>query len=326
MAETTTLFLSCEYGSTDPILSKGSSDMTVHDNLVLVTGATGKQGGATARALLARNVPVRILVRDPAAAGARELAALGAQVAVGDFDAPATLTAAVAGTRGVFLVPPAAFGPDGWDVDLEATRGAAVIDAARHAGTDHIVFTGVASFDNETSWGSSGKRQIEQALADSGMRYTVLRPVRFMENYLAQGMPLDGFVDGVNVHLFPADRPAQMIAVDDIAAVAALAFADPGRFSGRTLELAGDAVAPTAAAELISRATGYPVRYREITEAEADALGEQIGNTWRLAHQGHGWHADIEQIRSIHPGLQSLETWLAGTGAAVLKSRFAAGG
>ncbi|MGW5519174.1 NmrA family NAD(P)-binding protein [Nocardia africana] len=65
--------------------------MTVHDNLVLVTGATGKQGGATARALLSRNVGVRILVRDPAAAEARELAALGAQVTVGDFDAPDTL-------------------------------------------------------------------------------------------------------------------------------------------------------------------------------------------------------------------------------------------
>ncbi|AHH20399.1 NmrA-like family protein [Nocardia nova SH22a] len=295
--------------------------MSDNSDLVLVTGATGTQGGATARALLSRKIPVRALVRDPAAAAARELAELGAELAVGDFDEPATLAAAVAGTHGVFLVPPAAFGPDGWDVDLEATRGLALIDAARHAGTDHIVFTGVASFDNEISWGSAGKRQIEQALADSGLRYTVLRPVRFMENYLAQGLPLDGFADGVNTHLFPSDRPAQMIAVDDIAAVAAIAFADPARFTGQTLELAGDAVAPADAMALISRATGYPVRYNEITEAQADALGEQIGNTWRLTHQGHGWHADIEQVRRIHPGLQTLETWLTTTGAAALKQR-----
>ncbi|WP_227980812.1 NmrA family NAD(P)-binding protein [Nocardia spumae] len=297
--------------------------MTEHNDLVLVTGATGNQGGATARALLSSRTPVRILVRDPDAPAVRELAGRGAQVAVGDFDDPPTLAAAVAGTRGVFAVPPAAFGPDGWDVELEATRGRALVDAARHAGTDHIVFTGVASFDNEIPWGSAGKRQIEEALAASGMRYTILRPVRFMENYLAQGLPVDGFVDGVNTHLFPSERPLQMIAVDDIAAVAAAAFADPARFTGQILELAGDAVTPSAAMELISRATGFPVRYHELTEAQADELGEQIGNTWRLTHQGHGWRADIEQIRRIHPGLQSLETWLTTTGAAVLKSRLA---
>ncbi|MEV5648807.1 NmrA family NAD(P)-binding protein [Nocardia sp. NPDC052254] len=297
--------------------------MTVQKDLVLVTGATGKQGGATARALLSRHIPVRALVRDPAAAAARALAALGAELTTGDFDEPATLAAAVAGTRGVFLVPPAAFGPTGWDVDLEVVRGLALIDAARHAGIDHVVFTGVASFDNEIPWGNAGKRQIEQALADSGMRYTVLRPVRFMENYLAQGMPLDGFADGVNTHLFPSDRPLQMIAVDDIAAVAATAFADPGRFTGQTLELAGDAVTPSDAMALIAHATGNPVRYNEITEAQADELGEQIGNTWRLTHQGHGWHADIDEVRRIHPGLQSLETWLATTGAAVLKQQLA---
>lgn len=297
--------------------------MSDRNDLVLVTGATGKQGGATARALLSRGVPVRILVRDPAAAAARALADLGAQVAVGDFDDPVTLAAAVANTHGVFAVPPASFGPDGWDVDLEAARGLALVAAARRAGTDHFVFTGVASFADESPWGNTGKRRIEQAAADSGMRYTILRPVRFMENYLAQGLPLDGFVDGVNRHLFPADRPMQIIAVDDIGAIAAAVFADPDRFHGRTIELAGDAPTPRTAMDLITRATGHPVRYHEITEQEALDMGEEIATTWRLARRGDGWHADIEEVRRIHPGLQNLETWLATTGAAVLKSRFA---
>ncbi len=295
--------------------------MTTRNDPILVTGATGKQGGATARTLLAQGRSVRILVRDANAPAAEALAALGAQVSVGDLDEPASLDAAVDTVRGVFAVPPATFGENGWDDDLEARRGTALIDAARRAGVDQFVFTGVASFIGETNWGSGGKRHIERATADSGMRYTILRPVRFMENYLSDGhFVIDGLVDGVHRHLFPADSPVQMIAVDDIAAVAAAVFADPERFEGATLELAGDAITPNAAVAAISRATGYPVRYHEMSEAEAEALGTQLGSTWRLSRDGNGWHADIEQIRAIHPGLQTFDTWLTTTGAAALKS------
>lgn len=296
--------------------------MSPQQNPILVTGATGKQGGATARRLLADGVSVRALVRDPEAPAARALADAGAELVTGDFDAPATLTAAVAGIRGVFLVPPAAFGPSGWDAALEAARGTAVIDAAARAGVEQIVFTGVASMNDDSSWGMAGKGQIEDALAAGDMRYTVLRPVRFMENYVLRGSPVDGIIDGVHKHLFPADRPLQMIAIADIAAFAALAFADPARFHGRTLELAGDAITPVAAAAAISRSTGHPVRYVEATEADADALGEQIGNTWRLIRQSGGWRADIPALRELHPALRTLESWLTTTGSDLIKAQF----
>ncbi|NUS45513.1 MAG: NmrA family NAD(P)-binding protein, partial [Mycobacteriaceae bacterium] len=93
--------------------------MSIPNELILVTGATGKQGGATARALLADGRRVRALVRDPAAPAAEALAAAGAELAVGDFDAPDTLAPALKDASGIFLVPPAAFGPQGWDVELE---------------------------------------------------------------------------------------------------------------------------------------------------------------------------------------------------------------
>ncbi|MGW4716230.1 NmrA family NAD(P)-binding protein [Nocardia sp. NPDC004260] len=294
--------------------------MSPQHNLILVTGATGKQGGVTARRLLADGRAVRALVRDAQAPAAQELAAAGAQLVVGDFDSPETLPAALAGVSGLFLVPPAAYGPEGWDVELEAVRGEAVVDAARAAGVRQIVFTGIASMGDNTSWGATGKKRIEEAIIASGVRYTLLRPVRFMENYLLRTSPVDGIFDGVHRHLFPAEGPMKVIALADIGDIAALAFADPDGFHGRVLELAGDVLVPPAAAAAISAATGHSVRYQEVSEAEADALGAEIGNTWRLMRHTSGWNADVDEIRRIHPGLRSFDAWLAETGAAQIKA------
>ncbi|MGY1944510.1 NmrA family NAD(P)-binding protein [Nocardia asiatica] len=294
--------------------------MSPQHNLILVTGATGKQGGVTARRLLADGTAVRALVRDAQAPAAQELAAAGAELVVGDFDSPPSLPTALSGVTGLFLVPPAAYGAQGWDVDLEAARGQAVVDAAREAGVRQIVFTGIASMGEDASWGTTGKKRIEDAVIASGARYTLLRPVRFMENYLLRTSPVDGILDGVHRHLFPAEGPMKVIALADIGDIAARAFAEPERFHGRVLELAGDALTPSAAAAAISAATGHPVRYHEVSEADADALGSEIGNTWRLLRHTGGWRADVEEIRAIHPGLRTFDTWLAETGAAQIKA------
>ncbi|MEU2030067.1 NmrA family NAD(P)-binding protein [Nocardia amamiensis] len=294
--------------------------MSPQHNLILVTGATGKQGGVTARKLLADGRAVRALVRDAHSPAARELAAAGAELAVGDFDSPDTVSAALDGVTGLFAVPPAAYSSQGWDVELEAARGEALVDAARRAGVQQIVFTGIASMGDNTSWGTKGKQRIEDAIIASGIRYTLLRPVRFMENYLLRTSPVDGIFGGVHRHLFPAAGPMKIIALADIGDIAALAFGDPDRFHGRVLELAGDALAPPAAAEAISKATGHQVRYQEVTEEEADAIGAEIGNTWRLMRHTGGWRADVAEIREIHPGLRTFDTWLAETGAAQIKA------
>jgi uncharacterized protein YbjT (DUF2867 family) len=288
--------------------------------LILVTGATGKQGGATARRLLAAGRPVRALVHDPAAPGAAALAAAGAQVARGDFDDPASLRPALDGVTAVFGIPPVAFGPAGPETDLEVARGRALIDAAAAAGIEQVVFSTVASA-SATSPGSAGKALIEQYLHEHIPLATVLRPVRFMTNYLGSTpFGVDGISGGVHRHLFPPHEPMQIIALEDVAEFAALAFGDPARFAGRTLELAGDDPTPVEAAAAISRAVGIPVRYEQLTDDEAAAISPEVAETRQRWQAGQGWHADIEALRVIHPGLRTFADWLTESGAAAIRS------
>jgi uncharacterized protein YbjT (DUF2867 family) len=291
------------------------------DSPILVTGATGNQGGATARRLLAGGWPVRALVRDPAAPAAAALAAAGAELSRGDFDDPGSLPRALDGTAAVFGIPPVAFGPTGPDRDLEVARGRALIDAAAAAGVRQVVFSTVASASAE-SIGSAGKALVEQYLRDHIALPTVLRPVRFMTNYLSFGMMgIEGIAGGVHRHLFPAHEPMQVIALEDIAEFATLAFADPARFAGRTLELAGDEPTPVEAAAAISEAAGIPVRYEEITDAEAASVSPLLAETRKRWQSGERWHADIEALRVIHPGLRTLADWLAESGAAAIRAQ-----
>jgi uncharacterized protein YbjT (DUF2867 family) len=294
---------------------------------ILVTGATGKQGGATARRLLADGRPVRALVRDPAAPAAAELAAAGAELVRGDFDDPASLPPALDGVGAVFGIPPVAIGPRGPEAGAEVTRGRALIDAAAAAGIEQIVFSTVASASVTSTGptGSAGKALIEQYLRDHITRPTVLRPVRFMTNYLSVGvMGIDGIAGGVNRHLFPPHEPMQVIALEDVAEFAALAFADPARFAGRTLELAGDEPTPVEAAAAISAASGIPVRYEQLTDVEAAAISPDIAEIRKRWQAGDRWHADIEALRVIHPGLRTLTDWLAESGAAAIRARHTA--
>ena len=294
---------------------------TASDSLILITGATGNQGGATARRLLAGGWPVRALVRDQSAPAAAALAAAGAQIVCGDFDDPASLAHALDGVTAVFGIPPMAFGPDGPDTDLEVGRARALIDAAADAGIEQIVFSTIASTSGG-SFGAQGKTLIEQYLRDHIALPTVLRPVRFVSNYIGAGMfGVDGIAGGLHRHLFPPHEPMQIIALEDIAEFAALAFADPDRFAGRTLELAGDEPTPVQAAAAISEATGIPIRYEQLTDDEVAALGSRIAEIKKRWQDGQRWHADIEALRVIHPGLRTLADWLTESGAAAIRAQ-----
>jgi len=115
--------------------------------IVLVTGATGNQGGAAAARLLTAGWRVRALTRDPASRAARALAGAGAEVTAGDLDDPGSLRAATDGAYGVFSVQQGALSSPPVRFEDEVRRGRNVVDAAAVAGAEHLVGCGTVGLD-----------------------------------------------------------------------------------------------------------------------------------------------------------------------------------
>jgi len=280
--------------------------MSRHGRIALVTGATGRQGGAVARHLLKRGWKVRALTRKPSSAAAEALAALGAEVVQGDLTDRASVGRAVAGCDGVYGVQ------NTWEhgPETEVRQGQILADAAQAAGTQHFVYSSVGGAERNTGIPHfESKWEIEQYLAGLGLRTTVLRPVFFMENLLTPEnvQSILGGTFALSVH---PDTRLQMIATDDIGAFGAMAFDVPEEWVGRAVELAGDEMTMAEYAEHLSPAVGRAVAF-----VEAPALEEvrKVNPDWATMCEWfieHGYTADIPRLR--HPALKGFDAWLGG--------------
>ncbi|MFE7133701.1 NmrA/HSCARG family protein [Streptomyces sp. NPDC057638] len=291
---------------------------------VLVTGATGKQGGATVRALLLRGVPVRALVRDPASERARAVAALGVELVTGDLADRASVVRAAQGARAVFSVQMPPVTERGHDFDGELTQGINLIEGAKAAGVPQFVHTSVSAADQhvETPGWDEGrwpllepyfaaKCAIQDAVRAAGFsRWTLLKPAFFMENFLPSTAFLfpRGVAGGLVSVLNPGTR-ISLVAVDDIGRAAAAAIAEPERFHEVELELASDDLPMTEIAAVLSRALDTPVSAPDMTEAQALAAGmppmgaaHEWLNVWSFA-------ARPQEARDLGIPVTRFEEW-----------------
>jgi uncharacterized protein YbjT (DUF2867 family) len=271
-----------------------------------VIGATGQQGGATARALLAAGAGVRALVRDPGAATARGLAAEGATLARADIENPASLRAAFAGVAGVFAVTTPSTG-----VEAETQHGVDIADAAEAAGVPHLVFSSVGGADRKTGIPHfESKRRVEEHLESLELPTTIIRPVFFMDNFARFAAPPEE--DGMLVVRLPlpAGIPLQMVAVADIGVVATSALLDPSRVPGGAVEIAGVELTGEEIAETYAKVTGKPARYQALPLSVLDGDGDQRTMFAWLA-EPPAYRADFSLTRALAPGVRDFATWLA---------------
>jgi uncharacterized protein YbjT (DUF2867 family) len=238
---------------------------------ILVTGATGRQGGAVARNLLKNGYRVVIMTRRPQDEKAGVLKSLGAEVVQGDYDTLKSCDLALEGIWGVYAVQ------NTWEagVEREEEQGKSFAELARKKGVTHYVYgsvgsahrkTGIPHFDN--------KWRIEQTVR--GLRfpsYTILRPAFFMDNFTSPWF-LPGLLEGkLQVGLKPATK-LQMIAADDIGRFGFLAFDQHEKMNGVELDIAGDEHTMPEAAEIIGRAMGRSIRFVEVPKEEVRKMSD----------------------------------------------------
>ncbi|MFI9291755.1 NmrA/HSCARG family protein [Streptomyces gardneri] len=284
---------------------------------VVVVGATGLQGRAVTQHLLRDGWQVRALTRDPDGTQAIALAQAGAEVVRARMEDVDSLTAAAEGAWGLFSVQPTVGSPGTapeFTAEDEVCWGVNVAEAAHAAGIGHLVFTSVAGADRHLEErlpvNLVSKWRIEQHIAALGLPATILRPVSFMENFTGGYALRNGTL---STGLAP-EIPQQIMAVDDVGAVTALAFSRPEEWIGREVSLAGDELTPVRIAAAIGKALGVPLPYVQVPIEAIRALSEDFAyaNEWLNTR---GYRADIPGTRRIHPGTMDFDTWLERTGA-----------
>ncbi|MFC7381741.1 NmrA/HSCARG family protein [Sphaerisporangium rhizosphaerae] len=275
--------------------------------IILVTGATGRQGGATARELLARGRTVHALVRDPDKPEAVALKESGAILVRGDMDDPASLDAALRGVHGLYSVQTFT-GPDGTAGEIR--QGKAVADAATRAGVRHFVYGSVGGADRPSKVRHfESKRAVEEHLTELGLPATILRSPFFMSNFKDLG---PRWADGelvLTLALSPQTK-LQMITPEDIGVIAADAFDAPAEFIGRGIEIAGDELTGPQMAEVFARAAGTSVRFHSQPIEQVRAFSAELANMFDWFNTT-GFKADLPSLRARHRNLTTLDAWVS---------------
>ncbi|MEH2041516.1 NmrA/HSCARG family protein [Nostoc sp.] len=288
------------------------AQQTKPEQIILVTGATGNQGGAIARHLLQRGkFKVRAMVRDQNKPAAQALQQAGAELVQGDFNDRASLNRAVQGVHGIFSMQDFREG-----AEVEIRHGQALADVAKTAGIEHFVYSSVGSADRNTGIPHfNSKFQVEEHVRAIGLPYTILRPVFFFYNYNGMRSMVE---NGTLFQPLSPDTKLQQLSEEDYGAMVAEVFERPADFINREIEVASVEMTMTEIAAAFSRVLGKNVAYQQIPfEAFEQQAGEEVTIMYRW-FENVGYIADLAGLKRDFPQPTDFESYLR-VGAASLK-------
>ncbi len=275
-------------------------------DVIVVCGATGRQGGSVTRRLLERGRAVRAMTRNGDAKGARALGELGAEVVVADMDDVASLRRAFEGAAGVYSVQNGITS----GFDEEVRQGRNVADAAEAAGVGHLVYAS-AGFGRTTgvpSW--DAKLPIEARVRDLGTAWTILRPLAFMEL-----MTDPKFYPAVGTwRIFPkltgTSRSIPWLSVTDLGEIVVKVFGEPAPFAGKEIPLASDVRTLAECRALHREVMGKDPRTFPMPIWLFDRFTRGDPTTmWRWLRTGEP-DLDTAPTRAIHPSALTVKEWM----------------
>ncbi|MBI3595919.1 MAG: NmrA family NAD(P)-binding protein [Nitrospirae bacterium] len=277
-------------------------------DIILVTGATGQQGGAVARQLLSHRHKVRAMTRKPQGEPAKALAKLGAEVVQGDLDDAKSMEQALSGVWGTFAVQ------NTWEAGVakEEEQGKRFAEAARKKNIQHFVYTSVGSAQRNTGIPHfDNKWRIEETVRRLGFPfYTILRPVFFMDNFLSPWFK-PGLIQGKLMIGLKPTTSLQMIAVEDIGKFGLRVFEEHDKMNRREIDLAGDQLTMPETAKILSKATGRKIEFVPVPIAEVRKFSEDYALMLEWFDRV-GYNADIPRLAKDYGiKLTPLADWAA---------------
>jgi uncharacterized protein YbjT (DUF2867 family) len=272
--------------------------------VVVVTGATGKQGGAVVKSLLERGHEVRAITRETDSAKARALADAGVTLLRASLEDTAALTKALEGATSLFAMTT----PYEGGAQAETQQGISAANAAKAAGV-HLVFSSVGSANRQTGVPHfDSKFKVEEHIARIGVRATILAPVYFMENlYFGK----EQLANGIYATPLPPARELAQVAVADIGAVTVRLLEDPGAFAGKRLDLGSDELTGNDVVAILSRVTGRRFGYFQVPlDIVRQRMGEEAVEMYKWFDRV-GYSVDRAALRREFPDIvfHDFESW-----------------
>jgi uncharacterized protein YbjT (DUF2867 family) len=303
--------------------------------LITIFGATGAQGGGLARNILARNKPdyrVRAVTRKPDSDAARELAQLGAEVAVADLDDPQSVRSAMRGAHGVYCVT------NFWEhfsPEKELKQAETLAEAAQREGVAHVIWSTLE--DTRRFLPADGKRmpvlmgtynvphfdakgEANRFFTERSLPVTLLHTSFYWENLIHSGMGPQRGPDGKLVFVLPmADKPLPGIAVADIGACAAGVFRSGASLIGKSIGIAGEHLTGSEMASALARALHEEVGYVAMPPQQYAQLGfpgaQDLANMFQFKVEFNDAFCAARRVaesKALYPQLQGFEAWLVG--------------
>ncbi|CAM1504974.1 Fc.00g106110.m01.CDS01 [Cosmosporella sp. VM-42] len=295
---------------------------------IFVCGATGTQGGATARQPLSKGATVHALARDISSPKAKTIERQGVKLWEGDFDNEQALKSAIKGTSAIFLN----FMPDFNDFGANLRQAKLIMSIAKEAGAKHVVYTSGVGIDKPERLTSidentvlaillRSKADIEHATKHAGFDYwTILRPGNFMANYIDPFVRMYGDLveTGRWITALRNDTILPMVDTQTIGIFSSAALLDPQRFHEHTITYADEFLAVGAILAKISHATGRELQIEPMSDEEIEA--QKHGNPFvagQLAMRNMAQFVDTDEAKGWGLPLSSFEEYLEREKAAV---------